>query len=115
MLMAGTRWLALSCAGVRWRAPSCGVGHSPCPGVRWCEVLRRCCYGAVQWLRDSHLEGCHDESEVLFSGHTRAWKKMREHATVGACGAGHGPAPCLDFTVGGCADPGEGIRVRHSA
>ena len=55
MLMAGTRWLALSCAGVRWRAPSCGVGHSPCPGVRWCEVLRRCCYGAVQWLREAHI------------------------------------------------------------
>ena len=86
MLMAGTRWLALSCAGVRWRAPSCGVGHSPCPGVRWCEVLRRCCYGAVQWLRDSHLEGCHDESEVLFSAAHEGVRleRMREHATVGA-------------------------------
>ena len=44
-------------------------------------LLRSC----AEAERGSHLEGCHDESEVLFSATHEGVRleRMREHATVG--------------------------------
>eukprot|EP00964_Phaeocystis_antarctica_P076965 scaffold47670_cov45-Phaeocystis_antarctica.AAC.1 len=42
----------LACGEPGERRQRSGLSPSPCPGVRWCEVLRRCCwYGAmIGWV-----------------------------------------------------------------